>query len=86
MARSMASSAEAPSPRCDASFVGLYVPQEQAGPFATGAARFLDVRTAPPRRGRPQVADTLSLSEVVKRVVSLATDTEDQSWGEAEED
>ncbi|MGF1658432.1 MAG: hypothetical protein ACFCUS_03330 [Rubrimonas sp.] len=72
--------------RCDRGFVGLYVDApETAGP-ARGVARFFDVADAPPRRGRPVVAATLSREEVARRIVARAMDREAMVWADPEPD
>jgi len=72
--------------RCDAAYVGLYATGDEPGPFARGVARFTNVGRNPPRRGRPKVADTLSLAEVVAEFVAQATFTAGLEWAEAETD
>lgn len=73
------------SARCDAGFVGLY--SDGAAGFARGAVRFLDVvKTAPPRRGRPLLHESLSMQEVAERIVSQARYEESLVWGLAESD
>lgn len=75
------------APRCDMGFVGLYTLGEEQEGFPPAIARFQDVRSNPPRRGRPRVEDTLSLSEMADRIVAEATHAGDtDQWGEAEED
>ena len=49
--------------------MGLYVPEEGMEGIRRGVCRFFDVRTAPPKKGRPRVDTTLSLSEFTDRVV-----------------
>lgn len=74
------------APKCDCGFVGLYTTGEEGG-FPAGIVRFMDVRSNPPRRGRPRVADTLSLREAVERIVGEATNTiVDSEWSPSEED
>lgn len=73
------------APRCDRSFVGLYC-HDASSDLAVGAVRFLDVATPPPRRGRPLIAHTLSLSGMVRSVVDLASDDGQVEWGPAEQE
>lgn len=72
--------------RCDAGFVGLYALGDEPEAPSRGVARFLDVTAAPPRRGRPRIADTLDLKSAVARIVARATHREGEVWGEAEPD
>lgn len=72
------------APRCDSGYVALYT--TGADGFPAGLTRFTDVRTDPPRRGRPQVAATLSLAEMIDQIVAEATHSADIEWGEPEGD
>ena len=54
--------------------------------MARGAVRFLDVRAAPPRRGRPRIVDTLSLEGMAARIAAEASAEGRMDWGEAEPD
>ncbi len=75
------------SSKCDSAYVGLYSLGSPEDNFTRGAARFTNVLTDPPRRGRPRIADTLSLAEMVVEFVGQAAgDVASGSWGEAEED
>jgi hypothetical protein len=69
--------------RCDAGFVALYAHDDAHG-AVRGVARFTDVSTPPPRRGRPLVAATLPLAGVVRMIVARAMTREAAVWGEAE--
>jgi hypothetical protein len=73
------------SARCDAGFVGLYADGAAPG-FQRGVVRFFDVANAPPRRGRPLVADTLSMQETASLIVERARYEETVVWGNAEPD
>ena len=73
------------SARCDAGFVGLYADGAAPG-FHRGIVRFFDVAGAPPRRGRPLVAETLSMQEVASVIVERARYEETVVWGTAEPD
>lgn len=72
------------SARCDVGFVGLYADGAAAGGFRRGAVRFLDVSQPPPRRGRPLLAETLSMQEVAEAIVARARYEEGIVWGAAE--
>jgi len=72
--------------RCDISYVALYALDDAASSISRGVIRFLNVENDPPRRGRPLIANTLSLAEAVKEIVVKATDSEGTTWGEAERD
>lgn len=72
--------------RVDAAYVALYAAGSEPQSFPRGVARFFDVMLAPPRRGRPLVAGTLSLAEVVSDVVKKATYSSDEKWGDAEQE
>jgi hypothetical protein len=71
--------------RCDAGFVCLYSDDDASG-ARRGAARFLDVASAPPRRGRPVVSATLSLPETAATIVDRAIFRETTVWGDPEPD
>lgn len=71
--------------RCDAGFVSLYA-HEEGRPIRRGVARFFPVTAAPPRRGRPVVAQTLALGEMVQAIVDSARYRDPILWGEAEVD
>lgn len=70
--------------RCDAGYVALY--SLGTGDVSLGAIRFFDVRNPPPRRGRPKIQNTKSLSELAIDIAARAMNTGDVTWGEAEED
>lgn len=70
--------------RCDAGYVALYSLGGDDIPF--GTVRFFDVRDAPPRRGRPTLRNTRSLSEFALILASRAMQTAEVSWGEAEDE
>jgi len=72
--------------KCDASYVALYVSGNEPEQFQAGIVRFLNVSTAPPRRGRPAVATTLSMREMVEDVVEKVTRMDAVSWAEPESD
>ena len=72
--------------RCDASYVGLYSVGATDLSISRGVARFLDVNGDPPRRGRPQVQQTLSLEDVIADFVGKATFSSTITWAEPEED
>lgn len=72
------------APRCDAAYVALYANGVEMPDYKAGIVRFLSVDTPPPRRGRPKVETTLSLSEVVRAIVDKATSRETSAWAEAE--
>lgn len=74
------------TPRCDAGYVALYTLGEDDDSYTRGICRFMRIDTNPPRRGRPRVDDTLSLSQVVTEIVLEATDSSAKDWGEAEVD
>lgn len=73
------------SARCDAGFVGLYADGTAPG-FPRGVVRFFDVADAPPRRGRPLVAETLSMQAMASAIVERARYEETVVWGTAEPD
>lgn len=72
--------------KCDAAFVGLYTNGSEAGGYKRGLARFLNVERAPPRRGRPPITSTLSLTEMVELIVLKATLSDTDLWDEPESD
>jgi len=72
--------------RCDAAYVALYVTGAERQGFRAGVARMINVMAAPPRRGRPSVADTMSIAEAVEEIVSQATFSSDVQWAEPEPD
>lgn len=57
-------------------------------PFPRGVVRYFDVMTDPPRRGRPRVDDTLTLEEMVERVLDRHGGPEKAriAWAPAEPD
>jgi len=56
-------------------------------PFERGVVRFFDVTADPPRRGRPPIATTLSLDEVVERVLEQTAPGKAQiDWATPESD
>lgn len=72
--------------KCDAAFVALYTTGSEAGGYKRGLVRFLNVERAPPRRGRPNIASTLSLTEMVELIVQKATLSDTVLWDEPESD
>lgn len=74
------------SARCDASFVALYTLGEEDEGFKRGVVRFFDVNMAPPRRGRPRVEDTRSLSELTSEIANRAVFGATPQWGPSEPD
>jgi hypothetical protein len=72
--------------RCDAAYVGLYAVDSSIQDIQRGVVRFLNVGQSPPQRGRPMVATTLSLAELIDQIVDLATGTSGVSWADAEID
>lgn len=72
--------------RCDASYVALYTTGVEAAGYPRGACRFLNVLSDPPRRGRPKIETTLSISQVVAQVVDAAMSSVNMKWEEPEED
>lgn len=70
--------------RCDAAFVALYNHGDPG--FERGVVRFLDVTSDPPMRGRPRVETTLSLAEMVDKVVDAATHRSAVTWAAPELD
>jgi hypothetical protein len=71
--------------RCDAAYVALYAHTEEGG-FHKGIVRFFNVRSKPPKRGRPRIETTLSLAQMVDQVVLAATHRTNVEWAEPEED
>jgi len=75
----------AQSMRCDASFVGLYTTGEEG--LDPGVIRFFDTSNPPPMRGRPRVADTLSLSELATDIIARAAFSVTKiEWGHPEDE
>ena len=75
------------SSKTDAAYVGLYCLGQPDDGFERGTARFANVMVDPPRRGRPKVENTLSLSEMVTEFIHEATEGPSAvTWGDAEED
>jgi hypothetical protein len=73
--------------RCDSAYVALYTRGQEAGGFPPGLVRLVNVSTmAPPRRGRPQIANSMSLHEVVDEIVASATHSARITWSEPEPD
>jgi len=72
--------------RCDAAYVALYSTGEAGTSFPRGLIRLVNVNTAPPRRGRPRIADTLSIQEAVNEIVERATYSAEAEWAEPEPD
>jgi hypothetical protein len=70
--------------RCDAAYVALYTLGTEG--FERGLVRFFDVRTNPPKRGRPKMETTLSLTAMVDAVVAEATHRDSIEWTVAEDD
>src|SRR5262249_7994604 len=68
--------------RCDASFVGLYATGDEG--LTRGVIRFFDTSNPPPKRGRPRVEDTLSLSQLVTEIVARVTFSTKIEWGRSE--
>ena len=67
-------------------FVGLYTTGTEGQGYPPGVVRFLNVKNPPPRRGRPQVRDTLSLAELVDEAVARATFAVNLGWAQPEPD
>ena len=74
------------APRCDSSYVGLYTLGTESQGYPRGLARFFDVQSDPPHRGRPQVDLTLSLGQMVDAAVAEATQTTERRYSEPEPD
>lgn len=72
------------APRCDSSWVGLYALGVEPQGFPRGLSRFFNVSASPPRRGRPQVSMTASLTEMVDSVVAAATGAEGHRYSDPE--
>lgn len=72
------------APRCDSAWAGLYTVGDEAQGFPPGIARFFNVGSAPPRRGRPRIEMTLSMSEMVAAVVGAATFTSNVEYSDPE--
>jgi len=72
------------APRCDASFVALYVHGGEPEGIARGACRFLDVQQPPPRRGLPKIVTTIDLKSMVQEIVRRATYSSNEDWAEPE--
>lgn len=72
--------------RCDSAYVALYSTGAGSPGYPPGLVRLIDVRTPPPRRGRPRIADTLSIREAVEQIVARATFSAEAEWGEPELD
>lgn len=70
------------APRCDSGWVALYTLGNEGYP--RGLARFFNVKSAPPRRGRPKVGSTRSLAEMVGAVVADATQSAEDSYSDPE--
>jgi len=72
--------------RCDLGYVALYAVDEGADPCPQGVCRLMNTNVKPPRRGRPRIEDTLSISEAVTEMVRKATHSAEEEWGDAEQD
>lgn len=73
--------------RVDAGYVCLYALGNETQGFQHGIARFFNVECAPPRRGRPLLTQTLSLTEMIADVLNRAKDeSAEVDWSEAEKD
>ena len=82
--------------RVDMAVVALYVPgdvevfgrESYSDSFPRGVVRFLDVLTAPPRRGRPRVETTLSLGQLVDLIAERyqSGGAEPVEWSDPEPD
>jgi hypothetical protein len=70
--------------RCDSGWVGIYTLGNEPQRYPRGLARFFSVKSFPPRRGRPRVGTTLSLTEMVDAVVAKATQTSEHRYSEPE--
>jgi hypothetical protein len=82
--------------------VGLYVPGdvesftiadtgelfEHEDPFERGVVRYFDVLTDPPERGRPLVASTVTLEQMVDRILDehRGSSSTRMTYASAEED
>lgn len=56
--------------KLDWSVVGLYVPKDERDGTRRGAVRYFDVFEPPPRVGRPKIASTITLEDVVKKIAT----------------
>lgn len=74
------------APRCDSGWVALYTLGTEPQRYPPGLARFFNVQSAPPHRGRPRIETTLSMEEMVDSVVSDATGTTGRRYSEPEPD
>ena len=74
------------SSKADASYVGLYALGDPEDNYSRGAVRFMNVMSDPPRQGRPKVATTLSLQEMVVEFIGTATQGSDSIKWELPED
>jgi len=73
--------------RCDSSYVALYSTGEEGLGFPAGLLRLVNVATmVPPRRGRPQILNTISLDLAVAEIVAGATHSDEIDWSEPEPD
>jgi hypothetical protein len=73
------------APRCDSSWwVGLYALSVEPQGFPRGLTRFFNVSGPRPRRGRPLVSMTASLTEMVNSVVAAATGAEGHRYCDPE--
>jgi hypothetical protein len=74
------------APRCDAGYVGLYSLDRERSGARAGVVRFLNVCESPPQRGRPTVASTLSMGQMVDQIIDTATGTIGFKWATPELD
>lgn len=72
--------------RCDSAYVALYSSGAEALGCPEGLVRLMNVNSAPPRRGRPRISDTLSIREAVEQIVAQATFSAEVEWGQPEID
>ncbi len=72
--------------KCDAAYVALYTTGAEKDDFPVGLVRFANVHRPPPRRGRPMISQTLSLTEMIAEIVDKATNEDNISWSESESD
>jgi hypothetical protein len=78
--------------KADMAFVGLYVPGDREpgcdyeDTLTEGVVRYFDVMTDPPKRGRPRVDTTMSLSELVDGISACyrSGGVPDINWAESE--
>lgn len=70
--------------RSDAGYVALYSTSREETGFERGVVRFANVLNDPPKRGRPLIANTLSLAEMAGEIVQIATQSATIRWGESE--